>query len=527
MRFKKFLPLVGFFILVILLFQLDFIQILLIFSDISSLYLFLSFFIFIPLLLLAAVEWKILLKRQKINVSFWYSIKNFFIGYFYGFITPGGIGAYARSLYLSEESGEPLAKCVSNIITFNTIEFLSLLFLGFIGALFLSSLYPYLFVIILFLAIIVIFVYTFFLKTSHSHIFFQKIIKLRLFSGLTKRIQDPLRGFREDVPSFRDVLLPFGLSLLGWLLKYIMLFFIAHFFGISINVFFFILILAVADVIASIPISIYGIGTREVSLITLFSIPQFSSEVMVSAEQIVSLSLFWFVIIWLIPSILGAFVTLNETRKMNRSNLDNKTCTRFEKYMKKYPDLYLSLARIVKPFLKSKSEPYIVDLGVGPGLLDREVNKLVPNATIIGIDPVECMLRQAEKNAVVNTLQGTAERLPIKNNIVDVFVIRYSLSYWSNPQQSFQEMFRVLKPEGVIVAEVLNKHVSRIKLFFIKIHMILNNAGLLVAKYHQDAFKTAYDVDTVLSLFENNGFVIIHTDFRKGDWRFLVIGKKR
>jgi hypothetical protein len=44
-------------------------------------------------------------------------------------------------------------------------------------------------------------------------------------------------------------------------------------------------------VIASIPISIYGLGTREAALITIFSFFD------VIPENVVILSLFWFVII--------------------------------------------------------------------------------------------------------------------------------------------------------------------------------------------------------------------------------------
>ena len=142
MKLKRLLPIIGLIILVIILFTLDFGEIFRIFASLNSFYAFLSFFVLVPLLLLANIEWQLLLRRQKIKVSFWYSIKNFFIGYFYGFITPGGWGAYTRTLYLEDESGAPLPKCFSNIIIFNTIEFLAMLITGAIGALILSSIYP-------------------------------------------------------------------------------------------------------------------------------------------------------------------------------------------------------------------------------------------------------------------------------------------------------------------------------------------------------------------------------------------------
>ena len=71
--------------------------------------------------------------------------------------------------------------------------------------------------------------------------------------------------------------------------------------------------IAIANVVASLPVTIYGLGTREMSMISLFSI--FS----ISPDRIVSLSLFWFVIIWLFPSILGAAVAVKEGGFINKS----------------------------------------------------------------------------------------------------------------------------------------------------------------------------------------------------------------
>jgi len=313
MRLKKLLPLIGIIILIFIISTLDFDEIFRIFTNINPLYLILSFFSFVPLLLLVTFEWQLLLKSQKINVSFWYSIKNFLIGYFYGFITPGGFGAYTRSLYLSDESGAPLPKCFSNIVTFNTIEFLSMLSVGFIGAIFLSNVYPYLFLIILFVFLVVLILYLFFFKSVRSRYLFKKIVQLKFFSGIRNKLENSVDSFYEDLPSLRDIIIPSILAITGRFFKFTLIFFIAKLFDINIPFQYFILIMVVADVIASIPISIYGIGTREAALITMFSFPQLTNGVFVSYEQIISLSLFWFVIFWLTPSIIGVFVTLHES----------------------------------------------------------------------------------------------------------------------------------------------------------------------------------------------------------------------
>jgi uncharacterized protein (TIRG00374 family) len=329
MQLKRLLPLFGIVILFIILSQLKFNEIFRIFTGLNPLYVFLSFFVFVPLLFLVNIEWQLLLKRQRIQVSYWYSIKNFFIGYFYGFITPGGLGAYTRALYLQDESGVPLPKCFSNIIIFNTIEFFSMLIPGAVGALILSSIYPYLFGIIIMIIFIITFLYLFFFKSEYSRSLFKKIVQSRIFSGLKERLEDSIGSFHEDIPSFKDVLAPFGLSVTGWFLKYCFLYFVANMFQITIPFVYFISIMAVVDVIASIPISSYGLGIRDGSLIYLLThyvfidgkmisinqLESIPSASIITAEQVVSFSLFLYVIIWLFPSLIGAIVTIYETHR--------------------------------------------------------------------------------------------------------------------------------------------------------------------------------------------------------------------
>ena len=333
MKLRNLLPIIGIIILVYIIVTLDFGKILAVLRQIDPLYAFLSFFTLIPLLILVNIEWQLLLKRQKIRVSFWYSIKNFFIGYFYGFITPGGFGAYTRSLYLSEKSGAPLPKCISNIIIFNAIEFVAMMVFGAVGAIFLSSIYPYLFFTIIVLLAVTFILYLFFFKKERSKKIFERLVRAQIFSTVRDRLENSIDSFYEDLPKFKDVLLPFGLSLTGWFLKFIILFFIAKLFSIEISLVYFIFIIAVGDVISSIPISIYGIGTRDAALITMFTV--FG----VAKEPVFSFTLFWFVVFWLTPSIIGAFVTIRESKKLTKFVLNKDTTKRFEAYMKKHPEL--------------------------------------------------------------------------------------------------------------------------------------------------------------------------------------------
>ncbi len=209
MDIKKILPVIGIIILIYLLSTVDIPAVIDIFSRIPLLYAFLCLFSVVPILISTNIQWQILLKKQKIHVSFLYSLKNIFIGYFYGFITPGGFGGYIRALYLKNESGQPLPKCVSNIITFNTLDFLSLLTLGLIGGFFLSSRFPYLFIIIVIISVIAAALFIFFLRKKKSQVIFTKFFQLNIFSKMKEKLEDPIDTFFVNLPGFKDILLSF------------------------------------------------------------------------------------------------------------------------------------------------------------------------------------------------------------------------------------------------------------------------------------------------------------------------------
>jgi ubiquinone/menaquinone biosynthesis C-methylase UbiE len=212
--------------------------------------------------------------------------------------------------------------------------------------------------------------------------------------------------------------------------------------------------------------------------------------------------------------------------------VDDKTAEEFAAYMKKFSDLYEYLASVVQRH-SSTTHPFILDLGAGPGLLSVEIFRKMPQATIIGIDPLIKMLQLANgnvKNADFQTFEpviGVSENIPLKNNTVDMIASRFSLPYWTQPNKSFQEMMRILKPGGKVVLEALNHDFPTWKLFSIKIHMLFNQAGRDVTKYHVDAYKLAHTVQQVEQFFTDAGFTISEKEGKKNEWRFIIVAEKK
>ena len=212
--------------------------------------------------------------------------------------------------------------------------------------------------------------------------------------------------------------------------------------------------------------------------------------------------------------------------------VDDKTAEEFATYMKKFNDLYEYLASVVQRHTSS-AHPFILDLGVGPGLLSVEIFRKMPQATIIGIDPLTKMLQLARGNVETAAFQtfepvaGVSENIPLKKNTIDTIVSRFSLPYWTQASKSFKEMARVLKPGSKVIFEALNRDFPTWKLVLTKIRMLLNQAGQDVTKYHIDAYKLAHTIQQVEQFFTTAGFTIIEKEGKKNEWRFIIVAEKK
>jgi ubiquinone/menaquinone biosynthesis C-methylase UbiE len=103
----------------------------------------------------------------------------------------------------------------------------------------------------------------------------------------------------------------------------------------------------------------------------------------------------------------------------------------------------------------------VLDVGTGPGTLPAILAESAPWVMVIGIDLEPVLLRDAQRRTAANKshdrvsfLQADVHALPFANEKFDMVVSVVSFHQWRNPQAAVNELFRVLKVQGLMVIEV-------------------------------------------------------------------------
>jgi SAM-dependent methyltransferase len=108
-------------------------------------------------------------------------------------------------------------------------------------------------------------------------------------------------------------------------------------------------------------------------------------------------------------------------------------------------------------FAHIKKGDVVVDLGSGAGIdVFLAANIVKESGKVIGIDMTDKMLEKAKDNAEkynyknVEFRQGDIEkRIPVEDNSADVVISNCVINLTSNKANTFKEIYRALKPNGV------------------------------------------------------------------------------
>jgi ubiquinone/menaquinone biosynthesis C-methylase UbiE len=142
------------------------------------------------------------------------------------------------------------------------------------------------------------------------------------------------------------------------------------------------------------------------------------------------------------------------TRKPNIEGIDSPEVARaFEKVTNFLPFKIIHNS-VIKRVSNLDPRGKLIDIGCGSGNIIIQIAEKLPHLELIGIDISAEILKRAamranEKNIEIEFKEGSVEKLPFSDEFADFIISTFSLHHWSNPQNAFQEIHRVLKQDGV------------------------------------------------------------------------------
>lgn len=326
---KRLMPLIGIILLIYLIISIGTGEIVSTFLKISPVLIIIAASLTLPRMLIRNYAWQIILKKQKIKVSFKDSLKIFLIGYFYGSVTPGYMGQFMRIPYLKEKTNEPTGKLFVNLIVEEGVHTLSLYIMMILGAFLLIQQVPEIFSITCLVLLITLAFYGFFIKKERGEKTFHILIKLLITKKFKPYLKQFVDSFYKDFPSIKSLFKPFIVAIPAWIIIYSQIYILASSLDIEVPYIHFLLLYPIANVVAFVPITSGGLGTREATLIFLFSFYG------VAPEKALVISLAGHLVTDVLTGFYGFLISVYEAKNNKKSVTISEVEDSIEKNFKK------------------------------------------------------------------------------------------------------------------------------------------------------------------------------------------------
>ena len=154
-----------------------------------------------------------------------------------------------------------------------------------------------------------------------------------------------------------------------------------------------------------------------------------------------------------------------------RRNFWDKNVGRYDRFMRKDRAAYDEMYELIRPIVRHKTA---LELATGTGLIAKHIVNAA--AHIEATDASPEMIAEAKRDTRSAKLHFSVQdmfRLPYANQSFDVVIVSNALHIVPQPEKALQEIKRVLKDDGVLIAPTFthagNSFSGKVKAFFMKL----------------------------------------------------------
>ena len=152
-------------------------------------------------------------------------------------------------------------------------------------------------------------------------------------------------------------------------------------------------------------------------------------------------------------------------------NFWDKNAGRYDRFMRKDRAAYDEMYELIRPVVRHKT---VLELAAGTGLIAKHIVNAA--AHIEATDASAEMIAEAKRDNRSTKLYFSVQdmfRLPYAEESFDVVIVSNALHIVPQPEKALQEIKRVLKDDGVLIAPTFthagNSFSGKVKAFFMKL----------------------------------------------------------
>ena len=251
-------------------------------------YLALAIVLNLPVVFLKSWRWQFLLKMQGITYFLRQAFLAYLNGIYLGLVTPGRFGELARVFYLTGDKELAFGGAFSSVVVDRLLDIYLLLLVGGYG-LIAFSLLPEATILPVTVLTLLLALPLLLLSENIGKGLIGLVCRPRLFGKLAEKIDAPVDEFYRGVDKLAHprLILPLLMTLGAYAVFFAQCYLLALCLDLRLSFLDIAVYMAVANLVALIPVSIAGIGTRDATLIALFSLHNLSAESALSYSLLV------------------------------------------------------------------------------------------------------------------------------------------------------------------------------------------------------------------------------------------------
>jgi len=152
-------------------------------------------------------------------------------------------------------------------------------------------------------------------------------------------------------------------------------------------------------------------------------------------------------------------------------NFWDRNAGRYDRFMRKDRAAYEKMYELIRPIVKAKT---VLELAAGTGMIAKNIVNAA--AHIEATDASAEMIAEATRGNRSAKLHFSVQdmfRLPYANQSFNVVIVSNALHIVPQPEKALQEIKRVLKDDGVLIAPTFthagNSFFGKVRAFFMKL----------------------------------------------------------